>query len=150
MIATAHRQAGEATPGLLARLEQLETEARRLYDDQADQHVRRALRALASLRMAVEARLDSKTGGVMVPLRFVGSSGDPIAVWHVERDRLMAFYGVPLEHWDDQLRVQMRLGGNGPDVTVYRDGQLVWLKEGVGRAELLPDPLPEEQDQRSR
>jgi hypothetical protein len=42
---------------------QLEDEAGKLYDAQANQHVRRALRALRSLRMAIEARLDTKRPG---------------------------------------------------------------------------------------
>jgi hypothetical protein len=134
-IATAIKHEGQATPSLLERVEQLEAEARRLYDEQADLHVRKAIRALGSLRMAVEARLDVHAGGRRAMLGIAGAGGEPAGSWEVDLDEVMAFYGVPKEHRDGRLVVELSFSGT-PDVRVYRGRKLAW------RSPSKPDPKP--------
>ncbi len=133
-IATAVKHGG-ATPELLERVEQLEAEARKVYDAQADQHVRKAIRALGSLRMAVEARLDVHAGGRRAMLGIAGAGGEPTGSWEVDLDEVMAFYGVPKEHRDGRLVVELSFSGT-PDVRVYRGRKLAW------RSPSKPDPKP--------
>jgi hypothetical protein len=124
MISTAQKQSGYWTPDLLGRLEALEQEAASLYGSQESLHVRRALRALSNLRMAVEARLAANVGAEMREVRVIGYSGEAVSLGELERDRLYAFYGVPAEFEDANVDVQ--LGFGGMRVTARRGGLVVF------------------------
>jgi hypothetical protein len=143
-IATATKHAGEATPELLGRIHQLEDEASRLYDEASDQHVRKAIRALGSLRMAVEARLGAHAGRTRTSLRFMDYNRKVLASMDVDHDAMCEFYGIPEEFRDGRVAVQLHFSGD-PDVRVYRGRKLVWRKPAKPRSK--PEPrmaLPHE------
>jgi hypothetical protein len=117
IISTARKQ-GRETSALLGRLEQLEGAALRLWEAEQDAHIRRAVRALASFRMAVEERLAARAPSRPVEMVFRTHEGKQFARHTQDRDFVMAFYGVPREFWDGDLKVQMGLS-SGPDVRVY-------------------------------
>ena len=126
-IHTATKHAGDETPELLERIRQLEEVAGALYAEVADQHVRKAIRALGSLRMAVEARLDAKAGGERMRICVTGCDGHVLASWEADVVETLGFYGVPPEHYGDRIEVQLMFTGE-PDVRAYRGRKIVWRK----------------------
>jgi hypothetical protein len=121
-ISTELKHLGEVTPELAERLAQLEGSASALYGDVADRHVRQALRGLASLRMAVEARLESGTAQA-IELGFVDHRWAPMGKsWKTDRERALTFYGVPTEHRVGLERVVMMLPTIPPDMDALPAG----------------------------
>jgi hypothetical protein len=136
-IATAQKHAG-ATPELLKRVRQLEQAADQLYAGQQDEHVRRAIRALGSLRMAIEARLSAGAG--QRTINFLGAEMD---AEEVER-----FYGLPLGILDAGRSLSVRLSIDGtPDVRVYGPrGGFVWGNERASTSRTRPAPDEDDRD----
>jgi hypothetical protein len=138
-ISTARKQGPAASPELLRRLRQLEDEARRLYDDSADLHVRKALRGLGSLRMAIEARLDSRSpddAGDEIPVfcSIWGEDSSPMS-WMASARKVCDAYGVPDEVRPRARRimVQLNLVGTRPAIWVL-DGEdeILWKRPTSG------------------
>jgi hypothetical protein len=116
-ISTAMKHAG-ATPELLERVRQLEQAAGELYAGQADEHVRAAVRALGSLRMAIEARMLAGAGK-----RTINVLGAEMDAEEVER-----FYRIPPGTLvaGRSLEVQLAIDGQ-PHVRVLGPrGGAVW------------------------
>jgi hypothetical protein len=133
-ISTARKQGPAASPELLRRLRQLEDEARRLYDEAADQHVRKALRALGSLRMAIEAGLDSRTPDDPVEI-MVSVWGEEPATWCAPAREVYGFYGAPsdIRAAARSVLVQLNLTGTQPEVHVLDDdGRVLWYRPASG------------------
>lgn len=126
-LATAAKQLGEVTPEIADRIGTLEAAARDLNEEAEGQHVRKALRALGSLRMAVEARLAARIGGEQSEMRVIGFDGNVLTTWQTDRDQALNHYGIPHEHANDRIVVQMTWGGQ-PDVRVYRGRGIVWRR----------------------
>jgi hypothetical protein len=121
-IATAQKHAG-ATPVLLERVRQLEQAADELYAGQQDEHVRKAIRALASLRMAMESRLAAGAGN-----RTIAFAGAELDAERVER-----FYRLPVGILEGGRSLSVKLSIDGtPRVRVYGPrGGFVWGNEGA-------------------
>jgi hypothetical protein len=135
-ISTARKHG--ASPELLERIGQLEGAAQDLYGEVQDDHVRRALRALGSLRMAIEARLSSDAGAERIrvqPVDYDGRESGP--GWEADQDLVMRHYGIPPEYRDAKIVVQLHLGG-GPDVRAYRGRKIVWRKPSTPHKEPRP------------
>jgi hypothetical protein len=129
-IATASKQGPAVTPELVQRLRQLEDEARRLYDEQSDQHVRKALRALGSLRMAIEAGLESRTPDDPVEV-MVSVYGEEPATWFAAGREVYGFYGAPADvrAAGRTVFVQLNLVGTQPEVRVLdENGGVLWYR----------------------
>jgi hypothetical protein len=136
-IATAQKHGG-ATPALLERVRQLEQAADELYAGQQDEHVRRALRALASLRMAMESRLAAGAGN-----RTIAFAGTDLDAEEVER-----FYRLPggILAGGRSLSVQLSLDGT-PDVRVYGPrGGFVWGNERAFTSRTRPASDEDDRD----
>jgi hypothetical protein len=137
-IATAGKQAGAASPELLPRLRQLEDEARKLYNDSADLHVRKALRGLGSLRMAIEARLAANApddADEIAVSMSVWEGGPPSMSWMGSARKLCDAYGVPEDVRARAARIQVTLNlvGTVPEVQVLDDaGEVVWYRPPSG------------------
>jgi hypothetical protein len=128
-ISTATKLAG-ATPELLERVRQLEQAADELYAGQQDEHVRRAIRALGSLRMAIEARMLAGAGQ-----RTIVFAGAELDAEEVER-----FYRIPPGTLVAGRSLSVRLSLTGtPDVRVYGPrGGFVWGNEGASTSRTRP------------
>jgi hypothetical protein len=125
-IATAQKHLG-ATEPLLRHVRDLENEAEKLYHEVADEHVRLAVRGLASYRMALETRIAATGGTRPGILQIAMAGGTPIASIPVgDMDEVAAGYGIPEEHRGAGFVVQLGFGGDYT-VTAKRGRKIVWM-----------------------
>jgi hypothetical protein len=125
-IATATKPLGEVTPELAEWLERLQIAAEVLYEGSQDEHVRKALRGLASLRMAVDARLSAGQGREPVGVALTGPAGEHLATIAMpDGSALMGSYGIPAEFHDGNVIVQIGFDHTG-EVKVRKGRRITW------------------------
>jgi hypothetical protein len=109
-----HEAGGDPTPEVVKRLEQLETAARKLYDDVRDEHVRTAVRGLASVRVALSARLHARSNGRDTVEVSVSPFGLPaIEPYRWSKVDCRRLYPFGDESWSKADRIEVELDWDG-------------------------------------
>ena len=88
--------------------------------------------------MAIETRLGANAGAERVHIQPVDYDGKPIGSgWSAPQDLVTRHYGIPPEHADARIVVQLALNSSA-DVRAYKARRLVWRRPGSPSKEPRP------------